>query len=216
MITVKNLTKQFGNHKVLDNVSVAFDEGKIHGIVGRNGSGKTVLFKCICGYIKPTAGTVEVNGETIGKDRDMIKNAGIILESPGFLPGYSGLKNLMFLSAINRTVTTDDLERVMCLVGLEPRNKKHVSHYSLGMKQRLGIAQAIMENPDIMILDEPMNGLDNGGVLEIRTLFMNLREQGKTFLLASHNREDIETLSDSVFYMDNGKLSSQRDEELIQ
>lgn len=206
MIEVTNLTKVFGNAVVLNNVSVEFGKGKIYGIVGRNGCGKTVMFKCICGFFKPTAGEVWVDGEHIGKDCDMIQSAGIILETPGFLPGYSGLKNLQFLAEINSKLKRKDLELVMELVGLDPKNKKRVSNYSLGMKQRLGIAQAIMENPNILILDEPMNGLDNGGVLEMRELFMRLKEQEKTILLASHNKEDIEVLCDEVFYMDKGRL----------
>ena len=206
MIKIRGLTKRFGNAVVLDNVSIEFGKGKIYGIVGRNGCGKTVMFKCICGFLKPTSGQVRVSGKTIGKDCDMIQSAGIILETPGFLPGYSGIKNLAFLAAINNKLKRKDLERVMELVGLDPKNKKLVSNYSLGMKQRLGIAQAIMENPNILILDEPMNGLDNGGVLEMRELFIRLKEQEKTILLASHNKEDIEILCDEVFYMDKGRL----------
>jgi len=208
MIKVTNLTKKFKTTTVLNNVSVEFNQGQIYGIVGRNGSGKTVLFKCICGFLKPTSGAVAVGNRIIGKDCDMIQNAGIILETPGFLSGYSGLKNLQFLAGINSKLTKNDLMNILDRVGLSHAVNKHVSKYSLGMKQRLGIAQAIMENPDILILDEPMNGLDNDGVLEMRELFMGLKEQGKTILLASHNREDIETLCDEVFYMDKGVMTT--------
>ena len=205
MIQVEHLTKRFGSHTVLDNFSLTFEQGKIYGVVGRNGSGKTVLFKCICGFLKPTAGTVMVDRQRIGRDVDMLPNAGIILESPGFLPGYSGLQNLWFLAGLRRKIGRDDCAKAMVQVGLDPKDRKRVSRYSMGMRQRLGIAQAIMENPDILILDEPTNGLDDGGVREIHELLLELKAQGKVILLASHNKEDIEVLCNTIIRMDQGK-----------
>lgn len=212
IISVKNLTKHFKENNVINDVSVDFEKGKIHGIIGRNGSGKTVLFKCICGFMPYTSGQIKVNDKIIGKDTDVPRNVGIIIEEPGFLPHYSGFKNLTVLSSINKKITKDNICETMRIVGLEPKSKKHVGKYSLGMRQRLGIAQAIMENPDILIFDEPMNGLDNDGVQDMRKLFLSLKAQGKTIILASHNKEDITALCDYVYLMDKGNLATIKSE----
>jgi len=210
VIEVKSASKRFKETAALDDVSLSFRKGEIYGVVGRNGSGKTVLFKCICGLMYPDSGVVIVNGKRVGKDVDMPGDLGCIIEAPGFLPNYSGLKNLKFLAEINRKVDTAVLRETLQTVGLDPGSKKHVGKYSLGMRQRLGIAQAIMEDPDILILDEPMNGLDNDGVQDIRELLLKLRDKGKTILLASHSKEDIEILCDTVYEMDHGKVISKR------
>lgn len=207
VITVENVTKKFGTATALDHVSITFQKGKIYGIIGRNGSGKTVLFKTMIGYLKPTSGRVIVNGKEVGKDADFAENIGIIIETPGFLKGYSGYKNLEYLAAIRKKIGKKEIKESMELVGLEPGSRKKVGKYSLGMRQRLGIAQAIMENPDILILDEPMNGLDNQGVEDVRAILMQLKEEGKTIVLASHNKEDIELLCDEVYEMDHGKIA---------
>ena len=149
-------------------------------------------------------GKVIVDDKVVGLDVDVINNAGIIIENPGFLPGYTGYQNLKFLAKLTRKIGKKEIMDAMTKVGLEPLSKKHVGKYSLGMRQRLGIAQAIMEDPDILILDEPMNGLDNQGVEDIRKLLLELKEQGKTILIASHNREDIDVLCDHVWEMDKG------------
>lgn len=209
-ILVENVTKSFGNQEVLKTVCAKFEKGKIYGIVGRNGSGKTVLLKCICGLLYPTTGTVTVDGKVVGKEVDYPENIGFIIESPGFLPRYSGLKNLKYLASIRGKVKEDEIRKYIELVGLNSDDKKHVGNYSLGMRQRLGIAQALMENPDFLILDEPFNGLDNQGVSEMRNLFLDLKKQGKVILLASHNSEDIKLLCDRVYAMDSGKLEMVR------
>lgn len=209
IISIENLTKRFGDVTALENVNLNMEKGKIYGIVGRNGSGKTVLFKLITGYLKPTAGRVVVSGKEIGKDTDFAGNIGIIIENPGFLKGYTGFKNLAYLAGIRNIIGKKEIRESMEKVGLDPDSRKKVGKYSLGMKQRLGIAQAIMENPEILILDEPMNSLDNQGVEEIRKLLMELRDEGKTIVLASHNKEDIEILCDKVCEMDRGKLKIQ-------
>lgn len=206
-IEVQNAVKRFRDQVVLKNVSISFEKGQIHGIVGRNGSGKTVLFKCICGLMHPEEGVILVNGKRVGRDVDMPEDIGAIIEAPGFLPNYSGYKNLRFLANIRRKIGKEEILNVLKTVGLDPESRKHVGKYSLGMRQRLGIAQAIMEDPEILILDEPMNGLDNAGVQDIRALLLKLKEQGKTILLASHNHEDIATLCDTVHEMDGGILS---------
>ena len=205
-IEVQNVVKRFRDQVVLKNVSISFEKGKIHGIVGRNGSGKTVLFKCICGLMHPEEGVIFVNGKRVGRDVDMPEDIGAIIEAPGFLPNYSGYKNLRFLANIRRKIGKEEILNVLKTVGLDPESRKHVGKYSLGMRQRLGIAQAIMEDPEILILDEPMNGLDNAGVQDIRALLLELKAQGKTILLASHNHEDIAALFDTVHEMDGGVL----------
>lgn len=205
-IEVQNVVKRFRDQVVLKNVSISFEKGQIHGIVGRNGSGKTVLFKCICGLMHPEEGVILVNGKRVGRDVDMPEDIGAIIEAPGFLPNYSGYKNLRFLANIRRKIGKEEILSVLKTVGLDPESRKHVGKYSLGMRQRLGIAQAIMEDPEILILDEPMNGLDNAGVQDIRALLLELKAQEKTILLASHNHEDIAALCDTVHEMDGGVL----------
>lgn len=206
IIKVEKVTKKFGSDIALNNVSIEFERGKIYGIVGRNGSGKTVLFKTIIGFLKPTGGRIIVDGKEIGKDTDFADNTGIIIETPGFLSAYSGYKNLEYLASIRNVIGKKEIAKSMERVGLDPDSKKKVGKYSLGMRQRLGIAQAIMENPDILILDEPMNGLDNQGVEDVREILLNLKKEGKSIILASHNKEDIKVLCDEVYEMDHGKL----------
>lgn len=205
-IVVENVTKTYGEHTVLSNVSICFEKNKIHGLIGRNGSGKTMLLKCICGLTPVSKGTITVNGRVLGKDSDIAPDTGIIIESPGFLPNFTGYQNLKFLADINRVITAEQIKTTIRRVGLNPDSKKKVSQYSLGMRQRLGIAQAIMETPSILLLDEPLNGIDNQGVQNIRDLFLQLRDEGITIVLASHNKEDIELLCDSIYEIDNGVL----------
>lgn len=204
MVKVLDANKSFKKNKVLDNVSITCKKGEICGIVGRNGSGKTVLFKSICGFLKLDSGSVWIQGKKMHKDIDMLNTAGIIIEEPAFLRNKSGIKNLEFLYMIRNSRNREYICSVMAKVGLEAKSKKTVGNYSMGMKQRLAIAQAIMENQEILILDEPMNGLDNHGVKDMRKLFLDLKNQGKTILLASHNKEDIEVLCDNVYEMDRG------------
>ena len=206
IIKVENVSKKFGADTALNNVSIEFESGKIYGIVGRNGSGKTVLFKTIIGFLKPTSGKVIVDGKEIGRDTDFADNIGIIIETPGFLSSYTGFKNLEYLASIKNVIGKKEIRESMERVGLDPNSKKKVGKYSLGMRQRLGIAQAIMENPDILILDEPFNGLDKDSVKEMRSLLLSLRDAGKLILLASHNPLDISLLCDSAFEIDRGML----------
>lgn len=207
MISIENLNKQFKNQLVLNNINVKFSNGHIYGIIGRNGSGKTVLLKCICGFLKPTTGVISVNHKIVGKDIDFPENLGFIIETPGFLLNYSGYKNLKYLASIRKKIDSNEIKESMSLVGLDSADKKHVGKYSMGMRQRLGIAQAIMEKPDILVLDEPMNALDKNGVEEMRRLFLKMKSEGKLILLTSHNREDIEILCDEVYEMEEGILN---------
>ena len=207
IIKVNNLFLNLGKTEILKNINVAFEERKIHGLIGRNGSGKTMLMKCICGFVKPTSGEIIVSGKVIGKDVDFPKDTGIIIETPGFIPYYSGYKNLRLLAGLNNNIGKEEIFKTMKQVGLDPNLRRHVKKYSLGMRQRLGLAQAIMENPKILILDEPFNGLDKDGIADMRKYLLELKEQGKTILIASHSSEDIEILCDTVCEMDKGVLS---------
>ncbi|MDD5018194.1 MAG: ATP-binding cassette domain-containing protein, partial [Eubacteriales bacterium] len=206
-VSVQHVFKDFKGERVLDNVHHDFEDGKIHGIVGNNGSGKTVLMKCICGFLFPTSGRIFVDYEQVGKDMDFPEDLGLIIETPGFLPQYSAMKNLEILASLKNKI--DSVRIAVCIrrVGLDPAVKKPVGKYSLGMRQRLGIAQAIMENPSLLILDEPLNGLDKHGVREMRELIKGLRDEGKTILLASHNAQDVDELCDTVCEMDAGVLT---------
>ena len=206
-IEVLNVSKSFGDEKVLKNVTHSFARGLIHGIVGNNGSGKTVLMKCICGFLRPDSGRILVNHEEVGKKRDFPEDLGIIIETPGFLPHLSGFQNLKILASLRKIANDHTIRDTIQLVGLDPDMKKPVGKYSLGMRQRLGLAQALMEDPGLLILDEPLNGLDKNGVLHIRSLIKDLRTQGKTVILASHNQMDIDELCDTVCEMDGGILT---------
>ena len=206
IIEVRGLSLTIGKTAILNDVTVSLEAGKIHGLIGRNGSGKTMLMKCICGFIRPTRGVVVVDGKRVGKDVDFPKNMGIIIETPGFIPYYSGYKNLKLLAGLRNKIGKEEIIQAMERTGLDPKLKRHVKKYSLEMRQRLGLAQAIMEDPDILILDEPMNGLDKDGVEDMRRYLIDLREQGKTILIASHSSEDISVLCDSVYEMEKGIL----------
>jgi ABC-2 type transport system ATP-binding protein len=195
-----------GADKILNNVNLHAEPGTITGLIGSNGSGKTMLLRAICGLVPLTSGSIVASGQRVGTDVDFPDNIGAIIETPGFLPQYSALENLRILAKIRARIGDGEIKAALKQVGLGGINKR-IGKYSLGMKQRLGIAQAIMENPDILLLDEPMNGLDKSGVNDMRELFKTLREQGKTILLASHNPLDIEELCDTVYEMDGGVLS---------
>ena len=205
-IIVDHVSLQIKKAKLLSDINLTLHSGKVYGLRGRNGSGKTVLMKCICGFMRPTEGSVSVNGKVIHKDMDFLPSAGIIIEEPGFFPNYSGFKNLKILAGIQNRITDDKIRQMMEIVGLDSTMKKPVGKYSLGMRQRLGIAQAMMEDPEILILDEPTNGLDEDGVEWFRQFILEQKEKGKLILLASHSREDIEMLSDEVYFMEKGTL----------
>lgn len=205
-IIIEHVSKKYGDNMVLDDICINFESGKIYGLVGRNGCGKTMLMKCICGFVKPSTGRVVVNGKEVGKDIDVPDDIGIIIENPGFISNYSGYKNLKLLASVNGKIKKEEIEKYMEAVGLDPKSKKHVGKYSLGMRQKLGIAQAIMERPCIIILDEPMNGLDNKSVESVRQLLKKVAKEDTLIILASHNQEDIDALCDIVYHMDEGKI----------
>ena len=205
IVKLDSVSKSFKKDSVLTDVSVEFEQGKIYGIVGKNGAGKTVLFKVIAGFLRPTSGHVYVKDKEIGVNSDFAEDIGLIIETPEFLSQYSAYKNLEYLASIRNKITEKEIREAIRLVGLDDKSKKKVGKFSLGMRQRLGIAQAIMENPELIILDEPMNGLDKNGIAIVKDLLRKLKEEGKTIIMASHYAEDME-ICDEVFEMEDGKL----------
>lgn len=205
-IEIDHVIKRFGEDTVLHDICVTMEQGKVYGISGNNGSGKTVLMKCICGFLPVSKGKIRVAGKTIGIEIDFPQSIGVIIETPGFLTNLSGFRNLEILADLRGKITKNQIQNAIRKAGLDPTLKKAVAKYSLGMRQRLGIAQAIMEDPELLILDEPFNGLDKYGVQDIRELILGLKGHGKTIILASHNSEDIRLLCDTVFQMDGGRI----------
>ncbi|MFR5876104.1 MAG: ABC transporter ATP-binding protein [Eubacterium sp.] len=211
-IDIKDYTKVIKKKSILNNINISFESGKIYGLHGRNGSGKTMLLRAICGLILPTEGSVSIDGKIIGKDIEFPESVGIIIENMSMLPEYSGFDNLKMLAKIKKVATDDDIRNAMNSVGLDPDNKKRVGTYSLGMKQKLNIAQAIMEKPDLYLLDEPTNALDEGTVSDIRKLLLNLKENGALIIIASHNKEDLSVLCDEVIHINEGRICTHNQE----
>ncbi|ADY54481.1 ABC transporter related protein [Syntrophobotulus glycolicus DSM 8271] len=207
-IEIIDLNKIVKGNEILKNINLSLEKGKIYGFCGRNGSGKTMLFRAICGLIKPTSGEVRMNNKVLHKDISFPESVGAIIESPGFWNDYTGYTNLKTLAAIKNIISDTDIKNSLKKVGLNPEDRRTYKKYSLGMKQRLGIAQAIMEKPDLIILDEPTNALDKEGVLMVRNLLLEEKARGATILIASHNPQDIEILADHIYEMRDGELFS--------
>ncbi len=214
IISLDRVSKSFSRHRVLSDVSLAIKEGTTVGIVGANGSGKSVLFKLVCGFVSPDSGQVSVRGRPLGKDRDFPENVGVLINAPGFIGLYSGLQNLRYLAGIRGVIGEQEIRAAMQKVGLDPEDRTKVEHYSLGMKQKLGIAQAVMENQDILILDEPFNALDYKTYNDMKEIIRVLQAEGKTMLMTSHNYEDLETLCTQIYALDGGRLDVLADEEM--
>lgn len=208
MIQLDSVSKHYRHENVLSEITLHFTGRVIYGLVGPNGCGKTTLMRCICGFTRPSSGTVTVLGKRIGKDCDFAPSTGIIIETPGFLPHENARRNLTMLAGISGKASRERVDEVIRLVGLEPEEKKPVGKYSLGMRQRLAIAQAILEDPQILILDEPFNGLDQDGITNIHALLQTLKEQGKCILLASHSATDIAQACDVVYAFHQGRLEN--------
>lgn len=206
IIEIRNLTKRYKDSIVLTNINATFEEGLIYGLIGRNGSGKTLLLRCICGLVPVYEGQIWIGGTRVTATGSLPLDMGVIIETPGFLRNQTGFQNLKLLASIKGRTTDEEIYNAIVSVGLEPDMNKKVGKYSLGMRQRLGIAQAVMENPPILLLDEPFNGLDNNGVIKMRELLLEQKMQGKTIILASHNQTDIDMLCDGVFQIDAGKM----------
>jgi ABC-2 type transport system ATP-binding protein len=210
VVEVKGVFKQIGNRPILENIHLEVPASMIYGISGHNGSGKSILLRVICGLVIPNEGIVRVFGKTIGKEQEFPHNTGALIETPGFLPGYSGMDNLRLLAMIRNQVTKDEIEEVIRKVGLDPFDRRPVRTYSTGMRQRLGLAQALMEKSKLLILDEPTSGLDRQGTTEFHQLFRDLRSDGITILLTSHSHDELKTLCNATFLMDKGHLEAEK------
>lgn len=205
-IELSNVSKKFKDINVLDNINLSMDKGLTYGFVGTNGSGKSMLLRIIAGLVIPTTGDVIIDDKKLHKDISFPYNMGLTIEHPAFLSYLSGYDNLINLARIQNKIDSDKVKSTMKLLGLEPKMKKAIKTYSLGMKQRLAIAQAIMENPELIILDEPFNGLDEDGVTDVRNILLKLKKEGKTIILTSHNKDDIRLLCDKVYNVQIGKI----------
>ncbi|KAF0993773.1 ABC transporter ATP-binding protein [Geobacillus sp. TFV-3] len=206
-VVLSNVSKTIKTREVLRNMNLELERGKIYGFVGPNGSGKTMLFRVISGLVKPSSGTVTVFGQTLHQDVSFPSDIAVLLEKPGFLEQYSGFDNLHFLAMIQNKIGKREVEEAIARVGLDPRDKRPVKAYSLGMRQRLAIAQCIMEKPQLMLLDEPMNGLDEKSVDQVYEIIREENERGCTILLTSHHKVDVESLCHHVYSMNEGVIT---------
>lgn len=206
LIEMKNVSKSYKGLVLFENTNLSIEKGKIYGLIGPNGSGKSVLFKMMCGFVFPDQGTITVRGEQLGKQNRFPRNFGVIIDRPGYLGNKTGFENLKYLAMIKNQITDTQINETMSAVGLQPSAQQKVKNYSLGMKQKLALAQAIMENQEVLLLDEPFNALDIDSVERIRDLLFLLKDQGKTIILTSHNQEDIDVLSDHIFRVRNFSL----------
>lgn len=205
-IEVKNVTKKFKDNIILDNISVTFQSGKIYGLLGRNGSGKSVLLKLLCGFYSPNQGEILYDGINITKDNIFPPNTRALIEKPNFLPDLTGMENLKLLASIQKKITEENILKIVEQLNLKNDINKKYKTYSLGTKQKLGIAQVLMENPDVIILDEPLNGIENETANKIRKILLNEKKEGKLIIIASHIKDDFDEIIDEIFEFDNGKI----------
>lgn len=206
-ITIENLTKEIQKTEVLKQINMNLEGGKIYGLRGINGSGKTMLLRVISGLIFPTSGRVTFDEKILHQDIEYPESTGLLLEQPSFIGGYTGLKNLRLLAELQGKVNIGEIEEILQKVGLNPKDKRTYRKYSLGMKQRLGIACAFMGSPQVILLDEPTNALDDEGILLLRTLVLQAKKRGALVIIASHDREELEKVADHIFYLKNGMLA---------
>ncbi|MDE7308100.1 MAG: ATP-binding cassette domain-containing protein [Lachnospiraceae bacterium] len=207
-IEIKNYTKIIKGSTVLDNINVIFESGKIYGLKGKNGSGKTMLMRAISGLIRPSSGEIIIENEVLGRDISFPRSIGVLIENPAFLANETGFSNLRMLADLGEGVSNEDIEAVLSELGLDSKDKKSYKKYSLGMKQKLGIAAAVMEHPDIIILDEPINALDQDSVEVVKKIIIRERDRGAVIILACHDTEELEYLSDEIVCIQNGKIIS--------
>ncbi len=206
IVQLQGISKTIGKAVILDDIHMELHSGVVYGFSGKNGCGKTMLMRCISGLMKPTSGTVTLDGKRLWKDLSFPESIGMLLETPSFLPSLTGFDNLRLLAAIRDIVKEEDIARVLQEVGLDPEDRRKYRKYSLGMKQRLGIAAALMESPALIILDEPINALDASGVEDIRMLIMREKERGALIIVACHDKEELHLLADEIFYLESGRL----------
>lgn len=205
-IEITDLSKKIKGATILDHMNLYLEQGKVYGLRGKNGSGKTMLMRAICGLILPSEGTININGEFLGKDISFPRSIGALIENPSFISNYTGFKNLQIIASIQNKISDEQIEKAIETIGLDPHDKRKYRKYSLGMKQRLGIACAFMENPDIVILDEPINALDEKGVTLVRDILHQLRENGTLVIVACHDKEELEYLADEIYTIEDGKI----------
>lgn len=206
-LEIKNLSKSISGKSILEHIDLEMDRGRIYGLRGKNGSGKTMLMRSICGLILPMEGTICINGEILHKDISFPRSIGALIENPGFIAEYSGFKNLSTLASIKKAVTTEEIRSLMQKMELDPDDKKKFKKYSLGMKQKIGIIAAIMEQPELIVLDEPINALDEKSVNIVKELLLEQRKRGALIIISCHDKEELEFLADEVFCLENGKVS---------
>ena len=210
-IKIEDLSKQIKGALILDKVSITLASGKIYGLRGKNGSGKTMLMRAMAGLLIPDSGSVIINGKTLHKDISFPESIGILIENPSFLPQYTGFKNLKLLAGLTGGISDEDIKTALDRVGLDPEDKRTYRKYSLGMKQKLGIANAIMGEPDIIILDEPINALDEESVKKIKKVLLEIRDKGKLIIIACHDREELEYLSDIIYEIKDGSIVDRKE-----
>lgn len=207
-IRLKNVTKKIKQDILLDHISLEFRGGKVYGLQGKNGSGKTMLMRAVCGLITLSDGEIDIDGEILHKDISFPRSIGALLENPAFLNGYTGLENLKLLADIRGGIEEKELRDCLAKVGLDADDKRVYRKYSLGMKQKLGIAAAVMGSPDIVILDEPINAIDEAGVEKVRGILRGLKERGSVIIVACHDREELELLSDEIIKISKGRIAA--------
>ncbi len=206
-IEIRNVTKVIKKTKVIDNVDITFEGGKIYGLSGKNGCGKTMLMRLISGLIYPTEGEVVIDGKILGRDCSFPKSIGLLIENPAFLEEYTAYENLRMLNGVGgNRLDKEEMLRLIQSVGLDPHDSRKYYKFSLGMRQRLGIAAAIMGKPDVILLDEPINAIDEDGVSEIRDLVRSLSGEDRIIIIACHDKEEMEYMADEIIYMKDGKI----------
>lgn len=211
LLKLEHIEKRIGNAVILDDIHMELHSGRVYGFAGKNGSGKTMLMRCISGLMKPSAGTITIDGKRLWSDLSFPESIGMLLETPSFLPSLTGFDNLKLLADIQTRISDREICQTLEQVGLDPRDTRKYRKYSLGMKQRLGIAAALMESPALIILDEPINALDSSGVENIRTLIQQHKERGALIIIACHDKEELHLLADEIFYLETGKLTGHTD-----
>lgn len=210
-IRIRGLNKKIKGSVILDNITLNMVSGNIYGLKGKNGSGKTMLMRAIAGLIIPDTGSVTINNKVLHKNIPFPESIGVLIENPSFLPQYTGFKNLKLLADLTGTISIDDIIAALNRVGLDPQDRRAYRKYSLGMKQKLGIANAIMGDPDIIILDEPINALDEESVRMIKQTLLDLKANDKLIIIACHDREELEYLSDVIYEIKDGKIVGMED-----
>lgn len=205
-VTLHEVSKTIKGVTVLDRISLELEGGNVYGVQGKNGCGKTMLMRTICGLIRPTSGSIFINDEILGKDVSFPRSVGVLIENPSFLNGYTGFQNLKTLSDLRDHLPSEKICDTLSRVGLDPADKRVYRKYSLGMKQKLGIAAAVMGDPELVILDEPINAIDETGVQNVRDILHDLKKKGSVIIIACHDREELEQLSDQIFKIESGRI----------